>query len=413
MTAVAAKPLVDARADFPILGREFNGKRLVYLDSAATSQKPRQVIEAIESYYRNSNANIHRGVYELAVEATDLFEHARERVAEFMGWDVQTTIFTRNATEAINLVAYAWGREHVGEGDEVLITHMEHHSNIVPWQLLCKERGATLRYLSVSDEGTLSLDELDSVLDEGRVKLVSVAHISNVLGTINPVREIAARARGAGAVVVIDGSQAAPQLPFMVSEIDPDFYAWTGHKALGPTGIGVLHGRRELLESMGPFLGGGDMISHVGFDSSTWNELPWKFEAGTSPIAEGVGLGAAVDYLSAIGMEAVRDHERDLAAYTLERLGEVGGLRTFGPRDPDRRGGVVAFAIDGIHPHDLAQLCDRDGVCIRAGHHCAQPLMRQLGVAATARASFHVYNSREDVDRLVDALHQARRVFKL
>jgi cysteine desulfurase / selenocysteine lyase len=413
MTAVAAKPLVDARADFPILGREVNGKRLVYLDSAATSQKPRQVIEAITSYYRNSNANIHRGVYELAVEATDLFEHARERVAEFMGWDVQTTIFTRNATEAINLVAYAWGREHVGEGDEVLITHMEHHSNIVPWQLLCKERGATLRYLSVSDEGTLSLDELDSVLGEGRVKLVSVAHISNVLGTINPVREIAARARGAGAVVVIDGSQAAPQLPFKVSEIDPDFYAWTGHKALGPTGIGVLHGRRELLESMGPFLGGGDMISHVGFDSSTWNELPWKFEAGTSPIAEGVGLGAAVDYLSGIGMEAVRDHERDLAAYTLERLGEVGGLRTFGPRDPDRRGGVVAFAIDGIHPHDLAQLCDRDGVCIRAGHHCAQPLMRQLGVAATARASFHVYNSREDVDRLVDALHQARRVFKL
>jgi cysteine desulfurase / selenocysteine lyase len=251
------------------------------------------------------------------------------------------------------------------------------------------------------------------VLSEGRVKLVSVAHVSNVLGTINPVAEIAARARAAGAVSVIDGSQAAPQLPFKVSDVDADFYAWTGHKALGPTGIGVLHGRRELLDTMRPFLGGGDMISHVGFDSSTWNELPWKFEAGTSPIAEGVGLGVAVDYLSGIGMDAVRAHERELTAYTLERVQEVEGLRIFGPPDADRRGGVVSFTIEGIHPHDLAELCDREGVCIRAGHHCAQPLMRQLGVAATARASFHVYNSRQDIDRLVDALHRARGVFKL
>jgi cysteine desulfurase / selenocysteine lyase len=400
---------VNVRADFPILDRE----GLVYLDSAATSQKPRQVIEAIDSYYRHSNANIHRGVYSLAREATELFEGARERVAAFTGWDTASTIFTKNATEAINLVAYSWGRHQLREGDEVLITQMEHHSNIVPWQLACAERGAKLRYLSVSDEGTLSLDELDDVLAGGRVKLVAFAHISNVLGTLNPVEEIVRRARAAGAVTLIDGSQAVPQLPVDVTGIDADFYAWTGHKALGPTGIGILHGRRELLEEMPPFLGGGDMIARVGFDESTWNELPWKFEAGTSPIAEGVGLGAAIDYLSGIGMESVRAHERDLTAYALERLPEVEGITLFGPLDPDRRGGVVSFAIDGIHPHDIAELCDREGVCIRAGHHCAQPLMRQLGVAAAARASFHVYNSRDDVDRLVEALAKAREVFEL
>ncbi|HEX2233382.1 MAG TPA: cysteine desulfurase [Thermoleophilaceae bacterium] len=400
---------VDVRADFPILARE----GLVYLDSAATSQKPRQVIEAIDSYYRNSNANIHRGVYSLAREATELFENARERVAAFTGWDTAATIFTKNATEAINLVAYSWGREHVGEGDEVLITHMEHHSNIVPWQLLCQERGATLRYLSISEEGTLSLDELDEVLAGGRVKLAAFAHVSNVLGTLNPVEEMVRRVHAAGAVTLIDGSQAAPQLPLDLGEIGSDFYVWTGHKALGPTGIGVLHGRRELLESMRPFLGGGDMISKVEFDFSTWNELPWKFEAGTSPVAEGVGLGAAVDYLAGVGMDVVRAHEKDLSAYALERLPEVEGIRIFGPLDAERRGGVVSFAVDGIHPHDVAELCDRKGVCIRAGHHCAQPLMRMLGVPATARASFHVYNSREDVDRLVEALSDARRVFGL
>jgi cysteine desulfurase/selenocysteine lyase len=400
---------VNVRSDFPVLDRE----GLVYLDSAATSQKPGQVIESIDSYYRHSNANIHRGVYSLAREATDLFEGARERVAAFTGWDTASTIFTKNATEAINLVAYSWARHQLHEGDEVLITQMEHHSNIVPWQLACAERGAKLRYLSVSGEGTLSLDELDEVLAGGRVKLVAFAHISNVLGTLNPVEEIVRRARAAGAVTLIDGSQAVPQLPLDLTGIDADFYAWTGHKALGPTGIGILHGRRELLEEMPPFLGGGDMIARVGFDESTWNELPWKFEAGTSPIAEGVGLGAAVDYLSAIGMETVRAHERDLTAYALERLPEVKGIKLFGPLDPDRRGGVVSFAIDGIHPHDIAELCDREGVCIRAGHHCAQPLMRQLGVAATARASFHVYNSRDDVDRLVVALGKAREVFEL
>jgi cysteine desulfurase/selenocysteine lyase len=413
MGPVAEQPLVDVRADFPVLDREFNGKSLVYLDSAATSQKPRAVIEAIDRYYRESNANIHRGVYALAREATDLFEGARERIAAFVGWETATTIFAKNATEAINLVAYAWGREHVGPGDEVLITQMEHHSNIVPWQLLCQERGAKLRYLTISDTGELSLDELDEVLAGGHVKLVAVAHVSNVLGTLNPVAEIVRRARAAGAVTLIDGSQAVPQLPVDLHALDADFYAWTGHKALGPTGIGVLHGRRELLESMRPFLGGGDMIGRVEFDTSTWNELPWKFEAGTSPIAEGVGLGAAIDYLTAIGMEHVRAHERELTAYALERLPEVEGLRIFGPLDPDRRGGVISFALDGMHPHDIAELCDREAVCVRAGHHCAQPLMRTLGVPATARASFHVYNSRADVDRLLDALQKAREVFSL
>jgi cysteine desulfurase/selenocysteine lyase len=410
---VSVATRVDVRADFPLLEREFEGNQIVYLDSASTSQKPRQVIEAIDSYYRRSNANIHRGVYALAREATDLYEGARERVAAFVGAEAATTIFTRNITEAINLVAYAWGREHVGEGDEVLITHMEHHSNIVPWQLLCQERGARLRYLGVSDTGELSLTELDDVLAEGRVKIVSVAHVSNVLGTINPVREIVAKARAAGAATLVDAAQAVPQMPVNVAEVDADFYAWTGHKALGPTGIGVLHGRRELLERMRPFLGGGDMISRVDFDSSTWNELPWKFEAGTSPIAEGVGLGAAIDYLGAIGMDQVRAHERELTAYALERLAEVEGLTVFGTPDPDRRGGVVSFALEGMHPHDIAELCDRHAVCIRAGHHCAQPLMRRMGVPATARASFHVYNRREDIDRLVTALSGAREVFRL
>jgi cysteine desulfurase / selenocysteine lyase len=412
MASVADKPLVNVRTDFPVLGREFGGSRVAYLDSAATSQRPQPVIDAMDRFQRESYAPIHRGVYELAREATDAFEAARARIASFVDWDPATSIFTRNATEAINLVAYAWGREHVGEGDEVLITEMEHHSNIVPWQILCEETGAKLRYLQLTDSHELSLDELDAVLAEGHVKLVGVAHVSNVLGTINPVGEIARRARAAGAITLVDGSQAVPQMPVDLSEIDADFYAWTGHKALGPT-IGLLHGRRELLSAMRPFLGGGHMISRVDRDRSTWNELPYKFEAGTSAATEAVGLGAAVQYLDAIGMERVRAHERDLTAYALERLPEVEGITLFGPPDLDRRGGVVAFAIDGIHPHDIAELCDREGVCVRAGHHCAQPLMRCLGVGATARASFHVYNSRDEVDRLVDALGKARAVFEL
>ena len=404
---------LDVRGDFPILRREQGGRPIAYLDSAATSQKPRAVIDAMTSYYEHSNANIHRGVYGLAQEATDLFEGARERVASFCGSEPATTIFAKNATEAINLVASSWGRARLGPGDEVLITEMEHHSNIVPWQLTCQATGATLRWLGVSEDGELSLDELDEVLAEGQVKLVACVHVSNVLGTINPVREICARARAAGAVTLVDGSQAVPQMAVDVGEIGCDFYVWTAHKAVGPTGIGVLHGRRELLEEMPPFLGGGDMISHVGFESSTWNELPWKFEAGTSPIAEGVGLGAAIDYLGSLGMDRVRAHEVGLTAYALDRLGEVPGLRVLGPLEVERRGGAISFAIEGIHPHDIAEICDREAVCIRAGHHCAQPLMRRLGVPATARASFGVYNTREEIDRLVSALGRAREVFEL
>jgi cysteine desulfurase / selenocysteine lyase len=413
MAAAPTTSLPDVRADFPVLTREWNGHRVAYVDSAATSQKPSAVIDTMDRFLRETNASVHRGVYDLGREATELFEGARERIARFVNGDPVTTIFTYNATAAINLVAYAWARDNLGPGDEVLVTRMEHHSNIVPWQLACQDTGAKLRYMDVSDDGTLSLDQLDSVLAEGRVKLVGVGHVSNVLGTINPVAEIAARARAAGAVVVVDGTQAVPQMPVDVAEIGADFYVWTGHKALGPTGVGVLHGRRELLQSMRPFIAGGHMISRVDDEMSTWADLPHKYEAGTSAIAEGIGLGAAVDYLSALGMEDVRAHELALTTYALERLPEVPGLTVFGPPDAERRGGVVSFSMEGIHPHDIAEVCDRHAVCIRAGHHCAQPLMRVLGVGATARASFHVYNSPEDVDRLIDALHDARRVFEL
>ena len=413
MATAHTTALQDVRPDFPVLQRELNGRRLAYVDSAATSQKPRQVLEAMDRFLSDANASVHRGLYDLGREATDLFEGARDRIARFAGWDRSTTIFTHNATEAINLVAYSWGRHNLRPGDEVLITQMEHHSNVVPWQLACQETGARLRYLSVSDDGTVSLDELDSVLAEGHVRLVGMVHVSNVLGTINPVAEIAARARAAGALALVDGTQAVPQMPVNVSELGVDFYAWTGHKALGPTGVGVLHGRRELLEAMPPFVAGGHMISRVDDLSSTWGELPAKFEAGTSAIAECIGAGAAIDYLSAIGMENVRAHERELTAYALERLPEVPGLTIYGPLDAGRRGGVVAFNIEGIHPHDIAEVCDRHAVCIRAGHHCTQPLHRRLGVGASARASFQIYNTREDVDRLLEALHAAREVFEL
>jgi cysteine desulfurase/selenocysteine lyase len=406
-------PLGDLRADFPILARQIDGRPLVYLDSAATSQKPESVIAAIDDYYRFHNANIHRGVYTLAQEATDLFEGARARIAGFTGATPRTTIFTRNATEAINLVAYAWGRHNVGAGDAILITQMEHHSNIVPWQLLARDTGAELRYLDVTDDGKLSLEQLDTELARGDVRLVAFAHVSNVLGTINPVAEIVARARAAGALSLVDGSQAVPQMPVDIAALDADFYAWTGHKALGPTGIGVLHGRESLLASMSPFLGGGDMISEVDFQTSTWNDLPWKFEAGTSMIAEAVGLGAAIDYLAALGMDNVRAHERDLTATALERLVQIPGVRVIGPASADERGGVVSFAVDGMHPHDVAELVNRDNVCIRAGHHCAQPLMRRLGVSATARASFGPYNVPDDVEALAVSLRRAREVFEL
>ena len=385
----------------------------MYLDSSATSQKPQVVIDAQAAHLREHNANVHRGVYELAQQADAAFEGARRRVAAFTRAIPETTIFTKNATEAINLVAYAWGRANVGPGDAVLVTQMEHHANLVPWQVLCRERGAELRYLEVDGHGELSLEALDDELARGDVRMVAFAHVSNVLGTINPVAEITRRAREAGAVTLVDGAQAVPQMPVDVHALGPDFYVWTGHKALGPTGIGVLHGRRELLEQMPPFLTGGDMISSVDFQEATWNELPWKFEAGTPPIAEAVGLGAAVEYLDGLGMERVREHERELTGLLLEGLAQVPGVRVVGPPTADSRGGLASFTVEGIHPHDVAELVSREGVCIRAGHHCAQPLMRCLGVTATARASVGVYNEPADVQALLAALHGAREVFAL
>jgi cysteine desulfurase/selenocysteine lyase len=422
-TAIAGG--LDVKADFPIFARRFDGRELVYLDSGATSQKPEVVVEAVASHLRSHNANVHRGVYALAQEADAAYDGARRRVAAFVGARPETTIFTKNVTEAINLVAYAWGRgqvsgdanaparANVGPGDAVLITQMEHHANIVPWQVLCRERGAELRYLEVDERGEVSLEQLDAELARGDVKLVAVTHVSNVLGTILPVAEIVARARAAGAVSLVDGAQAVPHMAVDVEAIGADFYAWTGHKALGPTGIGVLHGRREVLERMEPFMTGGDMIASVDFQGATWNELPYKFEAGTPPVAEAVGLGAAVEYLSQLGMDRVRAHERALTGYMLERLGDVPGLRVVGPPEAERRGGLASFTIEGMHPHDIAELADRGGVCIRAGHHCAQPLMRCLGVSATARASIGVYNEPGDVDALVDALLAGREVFGL
>jgi cysteine desulfurase/selenocysteine lyase len=404
---------LDVRGDFPILSRHFDGRPLIYLDSAATSQKPAAVIDAISEYLREHNSNVHRGVYALAQESDAAYDGARRRIAAFAGWDPKTTIFTKNVTEAINLVAYAWGRANVGPGDAVLITQMEHHANIVPWQVLCRERGAELRYLEVDERGELSLEQLDRELQRGDVRLVAFAHVSNVLGTITPVARMTARIRAAGAVSLVDGAQAVPHMPIDASALGADFYAWTGHKTLGPTGIGVLHGRAEILDGMEPFLTGGDMIASVSFDGATWNELPFKFEAGTPPIAEAVGLGAAVDYLSTLGMERVRTHERELTGYMLERLREVPGLRIVGPPEPESRGGLVSFTIEGMHAHDVAELANRGGVCIRAGHHCAQPLMRRLGVAATARASVGVYNEPADIDALIDALIEGRKVFGL
>jgi len=410
MTMTTATAL-DVRADFPILSREIDGRRLVYLDSASTSQKPAAVLDALDDFYRNHNANIHRGVYRLAQEADALFEGARKRIARFVHWPVASTIFTRNVTEAINLVAYSWARTTLAPGDAVLLTQMEHHSNIVPWQQATQAAGAQLRYLSVGDDGTLSLDELVAELERGDVRLVALAHVSNVLGTINPVAEVVRRAHDAGALVLIDGAQAVPQMPVDLGEIGADFYAWTGHKALGPTGVGVLHARAELLERMPPFLSGGDMILTVEEQRATWNELPWKFEAGTSMIAQVIGLGAAVDYLRSLGMGNVRAHEQALTAYALELLRAADGVTVFGSRSAQDRGGVISFALDGIHPHDVGELLDRRNVCVRASHHCAQPLMRRLGVVATARASFGPYNVPADVDVLLEAIADAQEVF--
>jgi cysteine desulfurase/selenocysteine lyase len=393
---------IPTAAEFPVLA----DGAVAYLDSAATAQTARPVIEAMDRYYTEYRASIHRGVYPLAVQATDAYEGARERVAAFAGSTPGETVFTRNATEALNVVGQAWGRANVGVDDLVVLTRMEHHSNIVPWQLL----GCRLAYVDIDDEGLLDLDELDALLEQ-EPKAVAVVHVSNVLGTINPIEEIVRRAHAVGAIVVVDGSQAAPHIPIDVGALGADFYAWTGHKAYGPTGIGVLHGRRDLLEAMPPLLGGGHMISRVDDLSSTWAEPPAKFEAGTMPVAEAIGLGAAVDWLSGLGMENVRAHTRDVVGYAVERLREVPGLTLHGPSDVELRGSVCSFALDGVHPHDVAEILGRLGICVRAGHHCAQPLMRRLGISASSRASFAVHSSREEVDRLVDGLARVQEVF--
>jgi cysteine desulfurase/selenocysteine lyase len=395
-----------AAAQFPILSRP----GLVYLDSAATAQTPEPVLAEMDRIYRHSNANIHRGVYPLAQEATDAFEGARRTIADWIGASPEETIFAKNATEGINLVAYSWGRRNVSAGDRVLITEMEHHSNIVPWQLLCAEVGAELRYVPVTSDYELDLSVLESELAAGP-KLLAITHVSNVLGTANPLPQIIRAAHDAGALVLVDGAQAMPHHRVDVRSLDADFYAFTGHKVYGPTGVGVLYARRELLEEMPPFLGGGDMISRVDFFESRWNDLPWKFEAGTSPYVEAAGLGAAVRWLSDLGIEAVEAHEASVVRYALERLGEVDGVSIIGPGWSESRGTAISFAVDGVHPHDVAEILARDGVCVRAGHHCAQPLMRALGVPATSRLSIGVHNTTADVDRLVDGLGEVKRIF--
>jgi cysteine desulfurase/selenocysteine lyase len=398
------------RKDFPILERKVHGKQLVYLDNAATSQKPRQVIDELVRYYENYNANIHRAVHTLGEEATAAYEAAREKVRAFINAPSgETVIFTRNTTEAINLVAYSWGRANISEGDEILLTQMEHHSNLIPWQQLAKEKGATVRYVPVTPQGTLELNGLENLFD-ARTKMMALPHVSNSLGTINPVEKIAVEARKRGVMLLIDGAQGAPHLPVDVQAIGADFYAFSSHKMLGPTGIGVLYGRKELLEEMEPFMGGGEMIRKVTFEGATWNDLPWKFEAGTPNIADAIAFGAAIDYLSALGMDNVRKHEAEIVAYAIDRMSTLDDIILYGP-PADQRGGVVSFNFPDLHPHDIGTVLDTHGVAIRSGHHCTQPLMRCLGISGTARASFYIYNTPEEVDKLVDAVRAAREFF--
>lgn len=401
------------RQDFPILRRKVHGKRLVYLDNAATSQKPQSVIDAISHYYSNTNANVHRGVHCLAEEATDAYEEVRAKVCRFInGDDPKSIIFTRNTTESINLVAHSWGRKNLGKDDEVVLTVMEHHSNLVPWQMLAQETGCKLRFIDIDEEGHLRTDRLDDYITP-KTKLVALQQVSNALGTIHSVRTIACAARAVGALVLVDGAQGAPHGPVSVEQLDCDFYAYSPHKALGPLGIGVLWARRDLLEDMDPFLGGGEMIRNVTLERSTWAGVPHKFEAGTPSVADAVGLGAAIDYLTDIGMANIRAHEKYIVSYAMDRLHELPFIKFFGPHDPADRCGLVSFIDKDIHPHDLGTIVDQHGVAIRAGHHCAKPLMHRLGVAATARASFYIYNDRDDVDAFIDSLLAARKVFGL
>ena len=400
------------RSDFPILSREVNGHRLVYLDSAATTQKPTAVLDAMDAYYRESNANVHRGSHTLSVEATELYEGARTKVARFIGAEPAQTVFTRGTTTAINHIAYGWGLNHLNEGDKIVLTIAEHHANIVPWQIISRHTGAELVYLEPTDDYTVDLNGIDRVLHD-RVKIVTFSGMSNVTGAIGPINLLSEAARSVGALTVLDAAQLVPHHPVDVAEFDVDFMAFSAHKMLGPTGIGALWGTRERLEEMEPTEGGGEMINTVDRDVSTWAPVPHKFEAGTPPIAEAVGFGAAVDYLSAVGMDVIAQHERDLTRYALDRLAEVPDLKVYGPDDVLLRGGAVSFELADIHPHDIATILDQEGIAIRAGHHCARPLMQYLDVPATARASFYLYNIPEEVDKLVAALMNARRIFGL
>jgi len=409
----SGRTAVDIRKDFPILSRQVHGKPLVYLDSTASSQKPVAVIEAMSTYYETTHANVHRGVYEISEEATTRMEKARVKIARFINArQSKQVIFTRNTTESINLVAYSWGNTNIAAGDLIVLTELEHHSNLIPWQLLARRTGARLEFVPITDEGLLRLDIYEQLLQQ-QPKLVAFTHMSNVLGTINPAQQMIAQAHAAGATVLLDAAQSVPHLPVDVQSLDVDFLCFSGHKMLGPTGIGILYGKRELLEAMPPFMGGGEMIRKVGLRESTWNDLPWKFEAGTPAIAEAIGLGAAVDYLTELGMENVQRHEQEITAHAMEQLQAVPELTIYGP-EAARRGGVVSFTLADIHAHDLASILDQEvGVAIRAGHHCAQPLLDRLGLVATARASFYVYTIPEDIDVLVQGLHKALRIFSL
>ena len=401
----------DIKSYFPILNQDVNGHRLVYLDSAATSQKPVQVIEAIKAYYEFDNSNVHRGVHTLGNRATDKYEGAREKVRKFINaQSTQEIIFTRGTTTALNTVATSYGRANVGEGDEIVITHMEHHSNIIPWQQLAKEKNATLKYIELEADGTLSLEKVRATVTP-KTKIVSVSMASNVLGTINPIKEIAQIAHANGAVMVADGAQAAPHMKIDVQDLDVDFLGFSGHKMCGPTGIGVLYGKKEHIEKMEPIEFGCEMIDFVGLYESTWKELPWKFEGGTPIIAGAIGLGAAIDFLTDIGLDNILEHEHKLAGYAMDQLETIDGLKIFGPRDPMKRCGLVTFNLDDVHPHDVATVLDMNGIAVRAGHHCAQPLMKCLQQVATARASFYLYNTEEDIDRLVAGLRSAKEYF--